>query len=335
MSYFQTKFSGAPIPQTDHRQTRSMLAQFKEQTAAKREKAKGLSEDQKRLEMVAMGLDPNLDKGLVQSMSRGELKGHIEKMLTEAGRKKDLQTQANKDREFQAAGNAQKSLEKSRGDALTHSENVHAYTKKQDRRKHQETKRPSPFHKNLNAAFGPDGKKGFDGPYNTAMAEMGESTDPNMPIADRKKTSADALVRLGQARNWSKERPKGTLEQFQEHEVGERLRTKQTRELDRPTEEAGTSEEVTTPKGKVIGHLVHTGDGFPKFVGPGTASAKPAELQVADALIQAAKDGEKAKFMALAHKHRIESKFHGVFYPPWIVEVAKVQGWTLRENPKK
>jgi hypothetical protein len=289
-----------------------MLAQFKEQGTARKEKSKALAEDQKRLEMVAMGLDPNLAKGDVQAKSRGELMGHIESLLSEAGRKKDAQDQANRDRQFQAAGDAQKSLEKSRADTLDYNKDVHAYTKKQDRRARRKDKRPSDLTKLIRKADQPGGGSEM----NTLMGLTG-------------------FGGVDEARNLSRANPKSTVSDLQKFQQNQQAIAINQRKLDQTSKPAGTSEEVTTPKGKVIGHLVHTGDGFPKFVGPGTASAKPAELQVADALIQAAKDGEKAKFMALAHKHRIESKFYGVFYPPWIVELAKVQGWTLRENPKK
>lgn len=76
MSYFNTQFQGASMPITDAMRTRDFIARQKEQENQRREKSKQLAEDQKRLGMMAQGL--GLEKGEVDSLSRGELQGFID-----------------------------------------------------------------------------------------------------------------------------------------------------------------------------------------------------------------------------------------------------------------
>lgn len=83
MSYFQTKFQGGSMPTTDAMRTRDFIARQKEQDDQRREKSKMLAEDQKRLGMIAQGL--GLEKGEVDSMSRGELQGFLNNEIRKKG----------------------------------------------------------------------------------------------------------------------------------------------------------------------------------------------------------------------------------------------------------
>ena len=76
MSYFQGNFQGAGVPMTDARQTRMFIDRMREQEKQRKDQAKALAEDQKRMSMIAQGF--GLEKGEVDSMSRGELQGFIE-----------------------------------------------------------------------------------------------------------------------------------------------------------------------------------------------------------------------------------------------------------------
>ena len=91
MSYFNTRFSGAPINYADARQTQQFLRRIDEQEKQRKEKAKALSEDQKRLGMIAQGM--GLEKGEVDSMSRGELLGFIDNEMNKMQAEKAKQTQ--------------------------------------------------------------------------------------------------------------------------------------------------------------------------------------------------------------------------------------------------
>ncbi len=84
MSYFQTKFQGAGMPQTDARLTRDFLNRQKQQDEHRREKAKALAEDQKKMSFIAQGL--GLEKGEIDSMSRGELQGFIQSEMDNASK---------------------------------------------------------------------------------------------------------------------------------------------------------------------------------------------------------------------------------------------------------
>lgn len=83
MSYFQTQFQGGSMPTTDAMRTRDFIARQKEQDDQRREKSKMLAEDQKRLGMIAQGL--GLEKGEVDSMSRGELQGFLNNEIRKKG----------------------------------------------------------------------------------------------------------------------------------------------------------------------------------------------------------------------------------------------------------
>lgn len=83
MSYFQTQFQGGAVPVTDAMRTRDFIARQKEQDDQRREKSKMLAEDQKRLGMMAQGL--GLEKGEVDSMSRGELQGFLNEEIRKKG----------------------------------------------------------------------------------------------------------------------------------------------------------------------------------------------------------------------------------------------------------
>lgn len=83
MSYFNTQFQGASMPITDAMRTRDFIARQKEQENQRREKSKQLAEDQKRLGMIAQGL--GLEKGEVDSMSRGELQGFLDNEIRKKG----------------------------------------------------------------------------------------------------------------------------------------------------------------------------------------------------------------------------------------------------------
>jgi len=84
MSYFQTKFQGASMPQSDARLTKDFLNRQKQQDEQRREKAKALSEDQKKMSFIAQGL--GLEKGEIDSMSRGELQGFIQSEMDNASK---------------------------------------------------------------------------------------------------------------------------------------------------------------------------------------------------------------------------------------------------------
>lgn len=308
MSYFQTKFSGAPIPQTDHRQTRSMLAQFKEQTAAKKEKAKGLSEDQKRLEMVAMGLDPNLDKGLVQSMSRGELKGHIEKILAQGQRRKDEQAQRNKDREHKLAGDAQKSLDKYRGDTKTHNENLLSHTKQAEKRARKEKRRPSDFTKLVRQAD----TQGSGGAMNDLMNVVG-------------------MDGVESARSFTRANSKASPADFFKYQEAQLSLADSQRKSELPIPPAGQNKPVTDNSGKVIGHLVYRGGTATPIFQPvyDNKSQDVLQKRVADALQKAFDDSDQIAFIALANTMMTDAGYKGDVYPPDILEMAEKKGWKL------
>ena len=71
------------MPTTDAMRTRDFIARQKEQDDQRREKSKMLAEDQKRLGMMAQGL--GLEKGEVDSMSRGELQGFLNEEIRKKG----------------------------------------------------------------------------------------------------------------------------------------------------------------------------------------------------------------------------------------------------------
>ncbi len=71
------------MPTTDAMRTRDFIARQKEQDDQRREKSKMLAEDQKRLGMIAQGL--GLEKGEVDSMSRGELQGFLNNEIRKKG----------------------------------------------------------------------------------------------------------------------------------------------------------------------------------------------------------------------------------------------------------
>jgi hypothetical protein len=306
MSYFQTKFSGAPIPQTDHRQTRSMLAQFKEQTAAKKEKAKGLSEDQKRLEMVAMGLDPNIDKGVVQSMSRGELKGHIEKILAQGQRRKDEQAQRNKDREYKLAGDAQQSLDDHRGSTETHNKNLFKHTKQAEKRARKEKRRPSDFTKLVRQAD----TQGGGGAMNDLMNVVG-------------------MEGVEGARSYTNAKPKASPDDFLKFQENQLSLSESQRKSELPRPPAGQNEPVTDNSGNVIGHLVHTGGPIPTLVHASTkTNPKVMEERRAEALQKAFDEDNQLTFIAVANSMMTDAGYKDV-YPPRVLEMAEQKGWKL------
>lgn len=75
MSFFNTQFAGAPMQITDAMKAREFTERTKDKERARQDQAKALSEDQKRMGMIAQGL--GLQKGEIDSMSRGELQGFI------------------------------------------------------------------------------------------------------------------------------------------------------------------------------------------------------------------------------------------------------------------
>ncbi len=91
MSYLQTNFQGAGIPFTDARQTKMFIDRMKQDQDQRREQSKALAEDQKRLGMIAQGF--GLEKGEVDSMSRGELSGFIENNINQFNQQKQKQEQ--------------------------------------------------------------------------------------------------------------------------------------------------------------------------------------------------------------------------------------------------
>ena len=92
MSYFNSRFQGASVPMTDARQTKQFIANIQNQEKQRKERSKALAEDQKRLGMIAQGL--GLEKGEVDSMSRGELQGFIDMTLQKQQTEKARQQQA-------------------------------------------------------------------------------------------------------------------------------------------------------------------------------------------------------------------------------------------------
>lgn len=72
------------MPQTDARLTRDFLNRQKQQDEQRREKAKALAEDQKKMSFIAQGL--GLEKGEIDSMSRGELQGFIQSEMDNASK---------------------------------------------------------------------------------------------------------------------------------------------------------------------------------------------------------------------------------------------------------
>ena len=91
MSYFQAKFSGAPVNMPDARQTQNFINNLQEQEKQRKDKAKALGEDQKRLSMLAQGY--GLEKGEADSMSRGELSGFVEQQAMQIAQQKQQQDQ--------------------------------------------------------------------------------------------------------------------------------------------------------------------------------------------------------------------------------------------------
>ena len=89
MTYFNTRFQGSSIPMTDARQTKQFLENIKNQEQQRKDRAKALSEDQKRLSLIAQGL--GLEKGEVDSMSRGQLQGFIDSTLQRKQDEQNLQ----------------------------------------------------------------------------------------------------------------------------------------------------------------------------------------------------------------------------------------------------
>lgn len=81
MSYFQSFYKQAPVSGTDARQTKMFMDRLKNQEKERKEQAKALAEDQKRLGMIAQGM--GLEKGEVDSMSRGELSGFIQNEMNQ------------------------------------------------------------------------------------------------------------------------------------------------------------------------------------------------------------------------------------------------------------
>jgi len=75
MSFFNTQFAGGPMQITDAMKAREFTERTKDKERARQDQAKALAEDQKRMGMIAQGL--GLQKGEIDSMSRGELQGFI------------------------------------------------------------------------------------------------------------------------------------------------------------------------------------------------------------------------------------------------------------------
>lgn len=91
MSYFQAKFSNAPANMPDARQTQNFINNLQNQERERKDKAKALGEDQKRLSMLAQGY--GLEKGEADSMSRGELQGFVEQQALQTAKQKQQQDQ--------------------------------------------------------------------------------------------------------------------------------------------------------------------------------------------------------------------------------------------------
>lgn len=106
MTFFATKFSGQPFQVTDARQTMNFIERQKDMERERKEKAKALSEDQKKLGMIAQGM--GLEKGEVESMSRGELQGFIQSGIQQSKTVKDAQERELNLRKFMLNQQAQK-----------------------------------------------------------------------------------------------------------------------------------------------------------------------------------------------------------------------------------
>jgi hypothetical protein len=91
MSYFQARFSNAPANMPDARQTQNFINNLQKQEQERKERAKALSEDQKRLSLLAQGY--GLEKGEADAMSRGELSGFVENQAMQIAQKKAQQEQ--------------------------------------------------------------------------------------------------------------------------------------------------------------------------------------------------------------------------------------------------
>lgn len=91
MSYFQAKFSNAPANMPDARQTQNFINNLQNQEKQRKDKARALGEDQKRLSMLAQGY--GLEKGEADSMSRGELQGFVEQQALQTAKQKQQQDQ--------------------------------------------------------------------------------------------------------------------------------------------------------------------------------------------------------------------------------------------------
>ena len=91
MSYFQARFSNAPANMPDARQTRNFINNLQKQEQERKERAKTLAEDQKRLSLLAQGY--GLEKGEADAMSRGELSGFVETQAMQIAQKKAQQEQ--------------------------------------------------------------------------------------------------------------------------------------------------------------------------------------------------------------------------------------------------
>ena len=100
MSFFNTQFAGAPMPVNDAMQAREFTERTKEKERARQDQAKSLAEDQKRMGMIAQGL--GLQKGEVDSLSRGELQGFIQKTMDSQGRQAESEKQILALNKFQA-----------------------------------------------------------------------------------------------------------------------------------------------------------------------------------------------------------------------------------------
>ena len=106
MTFFATKFSGQPFQVTDARQTMNFIERQKDMERERKEKAKALSEDQKKLGMIAQGM--GLEKGEIDSMSRGELQGFIQSGIQQSKTVKDAQEHELNLRKFMLNQQAQK-----------------------------------------------------------------------------------------------------------------------------------------------------------------------------------------------------------------------------------
>jgi len=104
MSYFQGNFQGAGVPMTDARQTRNFIDRMREQEKQRKERSKALAEDQKRMSLIAQGF--GLEKGEVDSMSRGELQGFIENKSMQMAQEKQRQDQILNLQKFQSEAKA-------------------------------------------------------------------------------------------------------------------------------------------------------------------------------------------------------------------------------------